>query len=62
MSEYWRGYADAIKQADATLRACGDDPTIRGCRQAILALVKVPYEPKHVQPKPDWSPVDGAAS
>lgn len=42
--EYWKGYADAIKQADAVLCAKGDDVTIRGCRQAILALIKEPFD------------------
>jgi hypothetical protein len=54
-AEYWRGFSDAIKAADATLAARGDDQSIRLCRQAILALVKVPYEPKHLEPSPDWS-------
>lgn len=53
--EYWRGYKDAIKHVDATLKAKGDDRSIRICRQAVLALVKVPYDPGHVMPEPDWS-------
>jgi hypothetical protein len=49
------GYAQAIGDADTALQKQGDDRTIRHCRQAVLALVEVPFEPDHVMPHPDWA-------
>jgi len=49
------GYAQAVGDADAELQKCGDDFTIRRCRQAILALVRVPFDPQHAIPRPDWT-------
>jgi hypothetical protein len=49
------GYAQAIGDADAELRKHGDDPGTRQCRQAVLALVNVPFNPDEAMPRPDWT-------
>lgn len=54
--EYWQGYLDAIRHADTHLQCQGDDRTVRGCRQAVLKLVGVEYDPSHVVPIPAWPP------
>jgi hypothetical protein len=48
------GYAQAIGDADAELKKSGDDRTIRHCRRAILALVRVAFKPDDAVPQPDW--------
>lgn len=52
MTEYERG----IKDADDAIKRIGDDSTVRRCRQAVLALVGVKYDPDHVMPTPEWMP------
>lgn len=49
------GYAQAIADADIALRKHGDDRPTRRCRQEVLALVNVPYDPLEAVPVPDWS-------
>lgn len=49
------GYVLAIGDADAALKAKGDSFIIRICRQAVLALANVSYNPQEVMPQPDWS-------
>ena len=49
------GYAQAIADADAVLRKTADDFATRRHRQAVLALVGVPFEPEHAMPRPDWT-------
>jgi hypothetical protein len=51
---YWKGYADAIRHADIQLQAKGDDRQIRGCRAAVLSLVKAEYHADHAVPIPTW--------
>jgi hypothetical protein len=49
------GYAQAIGDADAALKSRGDDFAIRHCRQSVLALVAVQFDPDHAAPRPDWT-------
>ena len=49
------GYAQAIGDADAALKARGDDFGIRYCRKAVLALVGVSFAPEDFNPRPDWT-------
>ena len=53
-SDYWVGYKEAIKHVDLKLKSLGDDGTIRRCRAEVLALIKVEYDPKHLEPEPKW--------
>lgn len=49
------GYAQAIGDADEELKKHGDSHLTRLCRRDVLALVKVPYDPEEVSPRPDWT-------
>ena len=49
------GYAQAIGDADAALSKRADDFATRWHRQAVLALVGVPYKPEDAMPRPDWT-------
>jgi hypothetical protein len=53
-TEYWKGWIAAIRMADTMLQCRGDDRTIRRCRQEVLRLACVSYEPEHVVPMPVW--------
>jgi hypothetical protein len=55
-ADYWKGYLDAIRHADVHLQCQGDDPTVRACRKAVLKLVGVQYDPRHLVPMPVWPP------
>ena len=55
-ADYWKGYMDAIRHADVHLQCVGDDRTVRECRQKVLALCGVQYEPSEVVPIPAWPP------
>lgn len=54
--EYWQGYIDAIRHADTHLQCIGDDRTVRNCREAVLKLAGVYYNPNHLMPIPTWPP------
>lgn len=54
--DYWKGYMDAIRHADVHLQCRGDDPEIRRCRQTVLKLCGVEYDPREAGPIPAWPP------
>jgi hypothetical protein len=54
--DYWKGYLDAIRQADVHLQCVGDDRTVRECRKAVLRLCGIGYDPREVVPIPAWPP------
>lgn len=49
------GYAQAIAEADEALKKLGDNRVIRQCRQSVLALAGVSYNPSDVSPMPYWA-------
>jgi hypothetical protein len=53
-TEYWKGWIAAIRMADIMLQCCGDDRTIRHCRQKVLRLACVSCEPDHIVFLPVW--------
>ncbi len=54
MTDYWRGYIDAIRHADIALQSHGDDRLTRICRRDVLHLAGVKYDPNHAIPIPEW--------
>lgn len=54
MSDYWKGYIDAIRHADIALQCKGDDRITRGCRRDVLKLAGATFDPSHAVPIPIW--------
>lgn len=54
--DYWRGYLDAVRQADLHMQCLGDDRTIRECRREVLKLVGVRLDTNHAVALPTWPP------
>ena len=58
MSDYWKGYVDAIRHADTQLQCRSDDRSTRYCRRDVLKLAGVTFDPAHAVPIPEWPPED----